>query len=55
MVQCFYCQYMDGHHAAQCPRNDKEAMKLWRKGYLEGWRSLTDIPSSDDPVFGMGF
>jgi len=55
MASCFYCQYLDGHHAVQCPRSDQETKIRWRKGYDEGIKSKFDIPSSEDKVFQMGF
>lgn len=53
-MECQFCRYSQGHHAANCPEGNKKAEKTFWQGYAEG-RSGRSEASYDDPIFVMGF
>ena len=53
-MDCLFCRYSYGHHAANCPEGDKKAEALFWRGHAEGMSGL-DKASLKNPIFEMGF
>lgn len=53
-MECQFCRYSQGHHAANCPEGNKKAEALFWRGYKEGREGLSEA-SYKNPIFEMGF
>ncbi|MFA6392148.1 MAG: hypothetical protein WCW66_05410 [Patescibacteria group bacterium] len=54
-MECLFCGHKGESHDQYCPNGHKVREQIFWRGYDEGRTGNVEHPTSQDPIFVMGF